>query len=392
VVVTGAVVNVTSNAVMFGKKEGTITYTIDGREFSVKFFYEMKVPGVGNVVSAREVSGNETQIDLSVPSGGYGPMGVLVPRLIFSEINPNDPIFGKIPNNTTLFRNDNNRGAIGIRGLTPRPPVWVWIPTGPGKWDRNWVGKWYSDEFGARCNVQESLILEITANQKIKIGSGSEMDITGFVLFTANTERRVADGLPPDRRASTSTGIVFSNNGRADTVRLAHAAVQGNKNLARLTASPRAGGALHTAWNGSQILHRANRSHEIDANFDQNLLGAWYFEAPVAAQFFRGAVSAESRETFIIMEHNCRFFYNNNSMRMTTPGNGKMVIGRNEFGYTVEGNKLTITGGVEGNRGGGMGVQLRNGEYFRFDPSLPPVTENEVAAEAGRGAAGLFRR
>jgi len=398
-----ATVNMISNTVLFGKKEGTITYTLNGKEFTVKFFDEAPAPGV----TISQPTGNTTTVHVPRSGYSYGPMGVLVEHLTFSDASSDDPIFGKL-NGKTLFRNDGNKGAIGVR-LGERPPRRIAVVVGPGKFDKAWVGKWYSQQTSATCKVEGDLMFEITADQKIKVHRGTRVEEStlSFVNMTHFTEAQVAAGQTKGKGVLPFTAIVFTFDGKSDTMGLFKPAnVQGNSNLSGMRTGNRRNNLGNVqesdvfTWNSAGTVFRAKKQYDLDANFDQNLVGMWYLEAPKAAQFFQGKLSATNGSwSFLIFEHNCKFLHGTPSMgnptqhsrnSMTTE-NGEMVIGRNRIAYKVEGNKLTITGGISGS-GGGMGVNIRNGVYYRYDPSLPKVTENEVAAEAAQGAAGLFRR
>ncbi|MCL2028450.1 MAG: hypothetical protein FWG79_08210 [Bacteroidales bacterium] len=103
---------------------------------------------------------------------------------------------------------------------------------------------------------------------------------------------------------------------------------------------------------------------------------------------------------FIIVEHKGRFIYGTPDIMDATKHSRNNVtgeegasfkLGRNSITYKLEGNKLTITGGIEGT-GGGFGAQIKNGVYYKYDPKQPKATENEMMREAGQGAAGLFGR
>ncbi|MCL2028616.1 MAG: hypothetical protein FWG79_09065, partial [Bacteroidales bacterium] len=114
--ISGVTVNITSDDKMFGKKEGSMSYTIDGRSFSINFSDEVRIAG-----TATETSGNTTQLGVSRTGDSYGPLGVLVQKLTFSGAQGSDPIFGKM-NNKTLYRNDGKSGGgVGMRGLSARP-------------------------------------------------------------------------------------------------------------------------------------------------------------------------------------------------------------------------------------------------------------------------------
>lgn len=386
-------VDESTKPVTYGNKMGgTITYTIDGKEFSIDYS------------------------DYS-PTNAYGvPAYLSISQLTFMNAKADDPIFGQLANES--YRFSNLRGYTDIKKRPIEQPFKV------GKLPKEIVGKYYSKSKSAYCQEENDFLFEIGAEGTFTYKKEAEL-ISGTIQLIEyqkagsllkGTLLEAYDALRIEINGEIWYESKYAKQEYVDGVNVKGTQVLADrlncwnpedKNITIIAAGRGATNFLFREGKYSYAVKKPAKPGDCES-FDERLVAMWYLDKPKAAQWAEDKVSLENKFwDFIILEEKGKYYYCQPDMmesnkigtknRISNPGEGVLKMGKNEMTFQIEGNVLQVKG-AEGT-GFTMGAKIKSGTYYKYDPDGPVVEDSEVtveiakqAAEIGKEAVDLFKK
>jgi hypothetical protein len=372
--------------VTYGNKmNGTITFTVDGKKFSIDYS------------------------DYN-PTDAYGvPAYLSVWRVTFSKAKADDPIFGKLAKES--YRVSNLRGFRDIRKRPIEQPFKV------GKLPQEIIGKFYSKLKSAYCQNEKDFLFEIAADGTFKYKKGAEI-VTGTIqLLNYQKAGSILKGnqlQPYDALRIEINGEIwyenpYSKQAYVDGVKVLGVQVYSgvlncwnpaDKNVTIISAGRGATNFLFKEGIYSYAVKKPGKPADCE-EFDERIVAMWYMDKPKAAQWGQDKVSPENKFwDFIIMEEKGKYYYCMPDMmeagkigaknRISNPSEGVLKMGKNEMTFQITGNKLQVKGAAS--TGFTMGAQIKSGTYYKYDPDGPTVDDAEVTIEIGKQTIDLFKK
>lgn len=372
--------------VTYGNKmNGTITFMVDGKEFSIEYS------------------------DYS-PTNAYGmPAYLSVSQVTFSDAKADDPIFGKLAQESYKF--SNLRGFSDVKKRPIEQPFKV------GKLPGEIVGKFYTKLKSAYCQNEKDFLFEIAADGTFKYKRNEEL-VTGTIkLINYQKAGSILKGNQLeayDALRIEINGEIWYENPYSKTVYVDGVNVKGvqvhggelncwnpaDKNVTIIAAGRGATNFLFKEGSYSYAVKKPGKPADCE-EFDERVVAMWYMNKPKAAQWGQDKVSPENKFwDFIIMEEKGKYYYCMPDMmeagkigaknRISNPSEGVLKMGKNEMTFQIEGNKLQVKGAAS--TGFTMGAQIKTGTYYKYDPDGPTVDDAEVTIEIGKQAVDLFKK
>lgn len=364
---------------------GTITYTIDGKSFSIEYS------------------------DYS-PSSGYGvPAYLSINQLTFSKAKSDDPIFGKLAKDSYKFYN--------LRGFTNIKKRPIEQPFKVGKLPSEIIGKFYSKSKSAYCQNEKDFLFEIAADGTFKYKKDAEI-VTGTIQLL--NYQKAGSMLKGNQLQAYNAlrieinGEIWYENPYSKTVYVDGVNVKGvqvhggelncwnpaDKNVTIIAAGRGATNSLFREGQYSYAVKKPAKPADCE-DFDERVVAMWYMNKPVAAQFGQDKIFSENKFwDFMIIEEKGKYYYCMPDMmdaskigpknRISNPSEGVLKMGKNEMTFQIEGNKLQVKGAASS--GFSMGAQIKTGTYYKYDPDGPTVDDAEVMIEIGKQGLDLFKK
>jgi hypothetical protein len=372
--------------VTYGNKmNGTITFTVDGKNFSINY-------------------SNYS------PSNAYGmPAYLSIAHINVTGAKADDPIFGKLAKESYKF--SNLRGFSNVKKRPIEQPFKV------GKLPGEIVGKFYTKLKSAYCQNEKDFLFEIAADGTFKYKKNEEL-VTGTIqlinyqkagsmlkgnlLEAYNALRIEVDGEIWYESAYAKQPYVDGVNVKGTQVLMNRLNCWNpqDKNVTVIAAGRGATNFLFKEGSYSYAVKKPGKPGECE-EFDERIVAMWYMDKPKAAQWGQDKISAENKFwDFIIIEEKGKYYYCLPDMmeagkigtknRISNPGEGVLKMGKNEMTFQIEGNKLQVKGAAS--TGFTMGAQIKTGTYYKYDPDGPTVDDSEVTIEIGKQAVDLFKK
>lgn len=372
--------------VAYGNKmSGTITFTVEGKEFSVDYS------------------------DYS-PSTAYGlPAYLYINQITVTGAKADDPIFGKLASESFKFSN--------LRGYTDVKKRPIDQPFKIGKLPGEIVGKFYSKSKSAYCQIEKDFLFEISADGTFSYIKNDEL-VTGTIqLIKYQKAGSILKGNQLDAYDALRieiNGEIWYENPYSKQKYVDGVNVKGNqvisgelncwnpadKNVTIIAAGRGATNFLFKEGSYSYAVKKPAKPSDCE-DFDERIVAMWYMDKPKAAQWGQDKISPENKMwDFMIIEEKGKYYYCMPDMmesskigprnRISNPSEGVLKMGKNEMTFQIEGNKLQVKGAASS--GFTMGAQIKTGTYYKYDPDGPTVDEAEVMIEVGKQAVDLFKK